>query len=885
MQLKKVTFWFSATALIALSTIGVLLFLIDVEMTQLPARLRGLILLAQLCMGVTVVLVLASAWILRTQVLYPLRQLNTVADRLAAGEYVTRVRMSGGGKNIPGRERRQKRTLGVAEITALGNTMNSMARSIDRDIQARAQVQQELEIARQLAEDATRSKSIFLANMSHEIRTPMNAIIGMTYLALQTELSKRQHDYLSKTHTAARALLGIINSILDFSKIEAGKIRLERVDFRLEDVLANAVVLLRQGAFEKDVELVLDCADPLLLGSRTPLTGDPLRLGEVITNLLSNAVKFTEHGHVILRVQLEAYDDAAMMLHFIVEDTGIGIAPDQVSMLFGEFTQADSSTTRRYGGTGLGLYISKKLVGLMDGRIWVDSTPQQGSRFHFTARIARAPDLRRVRPAPERLTTLRILVVDDHAEAARCTAALLRSLGVGQVDVCLHAADAYARVCAPSAPRYDLMLVDWLMPQRDGAGLLRQFMELQAHQGSDSLRLPMQVVLSGSDSNLMREHAGRLGVTHFLAKPLLASELRNLLDEFTGQPQDRRNTPSPLAGDGSLLGMRVLLVEDNLVNRQLAEEFLRTWGVKCECAEDGEAALAILRERDAAYFHLVLTDLQMPRMDGFELTRRIRAESRYAALPIVALTADVLQIERDRSMALGMVGYLTKPLEPEQLFAMLAEHFTVQQAAARREPGRAGTAPRIDGIDSVAGLRRAGGKLTLYHQSLVGFSATYVDLPATMTRLIDTRSWDSAHRQAHDFKSMSATVGATALVAPATALELACKAADREHAIRLLATLAPLLDQAVNAIATACAMPEAVDAAPGAPLLEQKTWDQLRHLLGQSDSKAILLWEQYERAFMPFLPQQTWSQIGVALRNIDFDRALELLPEKMTPFS
>ena len=371
------------------------------EVATAGTRLERWILLSLVSMAATIVMAVIGLRVIRQKVLVPIHRLGKDADRLAAGDYATRT----------GELR------GFDELTALGRTVDSMAQAIEDDIGRRHVVQKELEVARKQAEDATHAKSMFLANMSHEIRTPMNAILGMAYLALRTDLNARQHDYVNKIHDAAKSLLGIINDILDFSKIEAGKLELELGRFRVEDVAGNSLSLLRQRAHEKDIELLFDVTEARLLGESGALMGDALRLGQVLTNLLSNAVKFTHHGYVKLLIGVEHNHADAVTLRFTIRDTGIGMTPDQIARLFQEFTQADGSTTRKYGGTGLGLTISKKIVELMGGRIWVESVPGAGSSFYFSARFAlTSPPAPMSAPLP-RADAMRVLVVDDQPDA------------------------------------------------------------------------------------------------------------------------------------------------------------------------------------------------------------------------------------------------------------------------------------------------------------------------------------------------------------------------------------------------------------------------------------------------------------------------------------
>ncbi len=378
------------------------------EVQAAQDQLHRLIEATLTCLLASIALVLLAARVVQHQILRPIRRLSMAAGALAHGDYATRV---GAPPGAPLDHR-----FGVQELVALGRTFNSMALSIERDLHQREAAQHALELARQQSEEATRAKSLFLANMSHEIRTPMNAIIGMTCLALRTELSARQRDYVGKANQAATALLGIINNILDFSKVEAGKMELDRAPFRLEQVVSNALTLVQLPAQEKELELELDLADADLLGAGDMLLGDPMRLGQVLTNLLANAIKFTERGLVRLSVQVEQRDRQGMDLRFELRDTGIGMDRAQLARLFQEFSQADESTTRKYGGTGLGLAIARRLVELMGGRIWAESEPGAGSCFIFTLRLARAPS-GQMAPLPGAGAPPPVLAVDALAAA------------------------------------------------------------------------------------------------------------------------------------------------------------------------------------------------------------------------------------------------------------------------------------------------------------------------------------------------------------------------------------------------------------------------------------------------------------------------------------
>ena len=490
----------------------------QVEVEQASEYLQRLIMLLLTSMAITIGLVGLAFNTVRRQVLQPIERLKRSADKLTAGDYASRTRLG----SVQGLE--------VKELAVLGETFNSMAQSIEADISRRQAVQQALEEARDQAEKATRAKSLFLANMSHEIRTPMNAILGMAYLALKTDLNAQQRDYVSKVHSAAKMLMDIISNILDFSKIEAGKLELEQRRFLVEEVVANALSMLQQRACEKEVELLFEVNDPLLLGEGGALLGDALRLGQILINLLSNAVKFTQNGHVKVTLGIDAQDAESMTLRFSVSDTGIGMMAEQMDYLFQEFTQADGSTTRKYGGTGLGLAIAKRFVELMGGRIWVESKPAEGSRFIFTARFLLAQQHALTSASLPGVQTLRVLVVDDQREAREVLVKMLRHLGVGQAlesgidcdDSGQAALDRIARAQQAGRP-YRLLMLNWAIPDMSGEQVLRRLEQYPDQR-------PLPVIISAYDTDAMYDTVSGLHDYLFLSKPVLPEALRHLLN-------------------------------------------------------------------------------------------------------------------------------------------------------------------------------------------------------------------------------------------------------------------------------------------------------------------------------------------------------------------
>ncbi len=860
------------------------------EVAAAEYRLERWILLSLVSMGATIVLAVLALRVIRRDVLVPIHRLGRGADRLAAGDYGTRT----------GTLR------GFDELTALGRTVDSMAQAIEDDIGRSHAVQQELEIARKQAEDATHAKSMFLANMSHEIRTPMNAILGMAYLALRTDLNARQHDYVTKIHDAAKSLLGIINDILDFSKVEAGKLELDEGRFRIEDVAGNSLSLLRQRAHEKDIELLFDVTESRLLGESGALMGDALRLGQIITNLLSNAVKFTHRGYVKLMIGVDSSDADALTLLFTVRDTGIGMTPEQIGRLFQEFTQADGSTTRKYGGTGLGLTISKRIVELMGGRIWAESVPGEGSSFKFTARFSFTKPPAAPSPPLPRADAMHVLVVDDQPDARLALKDLLGALGVGTVyPGAVETADDgdTALVMIEHAEQqgqpYDLLLIDWVMPRLDGAGVLK------ALQDDPRVRTPLPVIVSAYDSEVLHNTANTLGAQHFLPKPVLPESLRELIKWLAGGGSSQGTKRPAVHTSADLAGVRVLLVEDNPINQQLAVELMESRGVQVDVAGNGQEGIARVNANSPNHYTVVLMDLQMPVMDGYEATRLLRLDARYVNLPIVAMTAHAMADERQRCLVLGMNGHLSKPIDPEVLYHTLAQ-FDVGTAQTRPGPTTRPavqvlaadadgdpTSPEVAGLDVQLGLRHAGGNATLYIQLLRRFALDYAAFTAAIESMLASNNWEAAGREAHTLKGLCSTLGASEISPLAAELEKALLARDLTSVLKKLARAGAAVEAMTSRLRDRFAIDDAskmtTDTDPAhdnaldnanTPAFASYEWlSRLRDLLQQGDNEASELWQARQAEIETLLPSDVVERISRALANYQFDEALQMLPK------
>ncbi len=726
-------------------------------------------------------------------------------------------------------------------ITKNSTTSGSVV--VFSDITERKHMEDELIDAKHIAVEASRAKGDFLANMSHEIRTPMNAVIGMTHLALKTELTPKQQDYLHKIQSSANSLLGIINDILDFSKIEAGKMDMESVDFNLEEVLDNLGNLVTVKAQEKeDLEVLFATAQ------NVPrfLVGDPLRLGQVLINLANNAVKFTDVGEIVVSTELVKKSTDRITVKFSVSDTGIGLTEEQAGKLFQSFTQADTSTTRKYGGTGLGLTISKRLVEMMDGEIWADSEPGQGSTFSFTATfgIGREEVKKRFAPSPD-LRGMKVLVVDDNPTSREILRDMMESFSF---EVTLAATGQEGITEIEKADRdkpFEMVIMDWKMPGMDGIEASRRIKEHPTLS-----HIPHVVMVTAYGREEVMRKVEKVGLDGFLLKPVSPSVLFDTVMQAYGQEVPETSQISQRQGKVDALerirGARILLAEDNEINQQVAKEILEGAGLVVSLADDGRQAVNMVKEN---HYDAVLMDIQMPVMDGYQATRKIRewelkaqgsklkgeesaeysdtsdqqtVASSQKPIPIIAMTAHAMAGDEEKSLQAGMNGHVTKPIDPDHLFATLQKwiqptdkHAPIRPAATlgakeavietvSQKPELPDSLP---GFDLAEGLNRLQGNQKLYRKLLLDFGAKYTAVTAEIRNALNNGDLKQTHSLIHNLKGLAGNLAASELQAAAIEMEKLVKgdqkkAASQKQLDHEFAKLENSINQALEAVQT-----------------------------------------------------------------------------------
>ncbi len=744
-----------------------------------------------------------------------------------------------------------------------------------RDVTIQKENELELIKAKEVAEEATGAKSEFLANMSHEIRTPMNAIIGFSGLLKKSELTAKQLDYINKIDNSANSLLGIINDILDFSKIEAGKLELEDVDFRLDDVINNIVSMVSEKAAEKNIELLNNITNDVPCA----LIGDPLRVGQVLINLVNNAVKFTNKGYILIKTELLQGNASHCKIKFSVQDTGIGMTDEQKSKLFTAFSQADSSVTRRFGGTGLGLTISKQLVEMMNGEMYVESEFGAGSTFTFIVGFRIQDEYKEKKVVEvEGLKNKKALIVDDNEMSRDILKDQIGGFGINSIAV----DSGRAAIEEIKRQQYDLVFLDWRMPDMDGLETAKIILKDKSIE-----RMPTIIMLSAFGREEVFKKAEKIGINVFLMKPVSQSLLFDTImnachvemKDIAGRSVQKDEQEDR---DCRVDGIKVLLVEDNAINQEVATEILMGAGATVEIANNGREAVDAVAKNS---YDVVLMDLQMPVMGGYEATQLIRKDEKYKDLPIIAMTAHAMQGVQTECIAAGMNDYVSKPIDPKHLFNALKKwtrHIRpvpeqqIKEVPKEKEQEKIKLPKSIPGIDIEAGLERLNGNRKLYRKLLIDFFEKYASFAEDIRKELDHGTRETAVRLAHTIKGVAGNISAYGVQEIAAELEAQMSGSRQGKYDVLLKKLEDAI-QSVSKLKSELVSPaEAQDSnaeRPVNPRDVEHLLQELAHFIWEDNVDAANVLEELRKYICGTRFNNEMRALSESIENFDFDAA------------